>query len=110
MDGRGEKRTKIRSFNGHILLTEVFDTHHVPVKCGVASATDVVCGAASLVRCNPAPGRPLARAARCRGLTGATYGGGGSRGETVSRNRPDGPKQPGSAPGPRFSSSSSPRL
>jgi hypothetical protein len=63
----------------------------------------------SLARRDPAPDRPLARAARCGGLTRADAGAAGAEGRTVCRNRPEGPKQPGPAPGPRFSSSSQPR-
>ncbi len=66
-------------------------------------------GAARPVRRDPAPDRPLARTARCGGLTRADRGAAGAEGRTVRRDRPKGPKQPGSGPGPRFSGSFRPR-
>src|SRR5215212_5061684 len=66
-------------------------------------------GAAGAVRRDPAPDRALARAARCGGLTRADLGAARAEGTIVRRDRPDGPKKTGSAPGPRFSGSSRPR-
>jgi hypothetical protein len=56
----------------------------------------------------PDDDRPLARTAR-GGLTGVDHGSGRSRGRAMHRDRPEGPKQPGSARGPGFGGSPEPR-
>ena len=55
-------------------------------------------GAASALRRDPAPNRPLARAARGGGLTGASDEAGGAEGRTmcaeIGQRYPSGPDQP----------------
>ena len=67
-------------------------------------------GAAGAVRRDPAPDRPLARTARCGGLTGADHGAAGAEGRTMRRDRPAAPEQPGSACGPGSGGSSAPGI